>query len=95
MEMEEVERQHVVNMKANAERKGKAKAHSTSWEEQLRYKEAVEEKKGESSISISNLVAYPPQSFGSTDNESSLPSISVNLRTVIASSPFDRTSCSP
>jgi hypothetical protein len=52
MEMEEVERQHVVNMKLNAERKGKAKAQSTSWEEQLRYKEAVEEKKGEFSIRI-------------------------------------------
>lgn len=46
MEIEDVERQHAATMRAHAELKGKSKAYSTSLEDQSRYKEAVEEKKG-------------------------------------------------
>lgn len=46
MEVQDVERQHIAAMKTHAERKGKGKAVSTSFDEPSRYKEAVEEKKG-------------------------------------------------
>ena len=48
MEIEDVERQHAVTMRAYADRKGKGKASPSSPapEDHARYREAVEEKKG-------------------------------------------------
>ena len=49
MEIEDVERQHAATMKAYADRKGKSRAlpPSPTVEDHARYREAVEEKKGE------------------------------------------------
>ena len=49
MEIEDVERQHAATMKAYADRKGKSRADPSSptVEDHTRYREAVEEKKGE------------------------------------------------
>lgn len=49
MEMEDVERQHAATMRAYTDRKGKGKATppSPTAEDHSRYREAIEEKKGE------------------------------------------------
>ena len=47
MEMEDAERQHAATMKAYADRKGKSRASSPTAEDHARYREAVEERKGE------------------------------------------------